>query len=275
MALNEWDSAAMKAKTADLPQRVMSAAIMISVSITCAWFGGLGWALIAAFVMGGIAFEWGRMVEPGSLYLWPRALIAAICGVAFVLAPRIYEMIAVLGFFLVLFRLPKGAVGVAILGAAYLALSGWALAGLRVWPEMTGRTLLFGLFAVVWATDSAAYGVGRLMGGPKIMPIVSPNKTWSGCIGGVVAGVLAGALYALLSETSMLAWAITGFLISVAAQAGDLLESLAKRRFGVKDASGIIPGHGGLLDRLDGHLSAAAVLVILVVLVPGLVEALA
>lgn len=266
-------NAPIKSKANDLPLRVASAAVMIVVSVSCAWFGGIGWAILAAFVMGGVAYEWGRMISPDATLLWLRAIAAAICGVCFVLLPRAYEAVAALGFFITLFGWSKKAGFWAILGSLYLAASGWALAGLRGDEEL-GRTLLFGLFSICWATDSAAYAVGRTIGGPKLFPAISPNKTWSGSVGGTVAGILAGILYSVLSHTDMVAWAMIGWVLAVACQGGDLLESLAKRYFGVKDASGMIPGHGGILDRLDGHLSAASALVFLVIVVPGLMGAL-
>jgi phosphatidate cytidylyltransferase len=261
------------ARNNDLPIRVASAAVMIVISVTAAWFGGVGWAILAAFVMGGVAYEWGRMISPGATLLWARAVIAAFCGVCFVMLPRAYEAVAAFGFFLTLIGWSKKAGFWAILGTLYLAACGWALAGLRGGDE-AGRTLLFGLFAICWATDSAAYGVGRSVGGPKLFPIISPNKTWSGSIGGTLAGIAAGALYSQISHTDLLSWATIGWVLAVACQGGDLLESLAKRYFGVKDASGVIPGHGGILDRLDGHLSAASILVFLVLVVPGLKLAL-
>jgi phosphatidate cytidylyltransferase len=266
-------SAGVKSRPNDLAIRVASAAVMIVVSVTCAWFGGIGWAILAAFVMGGVAYEWGRMISPQATLLWVRAIIAAICGVCFVMLPRTYEAVAAFGFFLTLIGWSKKAGFWAIVGTMYLAASGWALAGLRG-PDEAGRTLLFGLFAICWATDSAAYFVGRTVGGPKLFPIISPNKTWSGSLGGTFAGIAAGIGYAYLSQTSAVGWAIIGWTLAIACQGGDLLESLAKRYFGIKDASGVIPGHGGILDRLDGHLSAASILVFLLLIVPGLKAAL-
>jgi phosphatidate cytidylyltransferase len=129
---------------------------------------------------------------------------------------------------------------------------------LRRDPTLGFWALLF-LFAVVWATDIAAYFAGRAIGGPKLMPAVSPKKTWAGAIGGALGGVVAGLIvvkYAGLGVAPALV--ILAFMLSVVAQAGDLLESAIKRHFGAKDSSGLIPGHGGLMDRLDGFLTAAA-----------------
>ena len=253
----------------DLRVRFVSAMIMVALSLTGAWFGGIGWALLAASIMAALAFEWGRMIAPKAVDLVPRSLIAALCGLCFVLLPRNFEALAALGFFLTLARSPRQFGWLAMAGSIYLALSGWALAGLRGQDEI-GRSLMFGLFAIVWSTDSMAYLVGRVVGGPKLFPLISPNKTWSGSLGGTGAGILAGGLYGLLAGTNPIAWALVGWLLAVLSQGGDLLESLAKRHYGVKDASGVIPGHGGVLDRLDGHLAAALAFVAILLALPGL-----
>jgi phosphatidate cytidylyltransferase len=128
----------------------------------------------------------------------------------------------------------------------------------------TGRATVLWLFALVWATDSAAYFVGRGVGGPRIAPSWSPRKTWSGALGGLAAAGVVGLLTAQvlgISALSPVVW--ISLLVSIASQLGDLGESLAKRRFGVKDASGLIPGHGGFLDRLDGMLAALAAVAVL------------
>lgn len=115
------------------------------------------------------------------------------------------------------------------------------------------------MLLLVWATDIGAYASGRLIGGPLLMPVVSPKKTWAGLIGGVVSAGLVGLAVGLILSLPhpMVIMFISGAL-AVIAQAGDLLESWVKRRWGVKDSSNIIPGHGGVLDRVDGLLAAAA-----------------
>jgi phosphatidate cytidylyltransferase len=123
-----------------------------------------------------------------------------------------------------------------------------------------GLVAIFWLFAVVWAEDTGAYFAGRLIGGPKLAVAISPNKTWAGAVGGTVAGMAAGSAVIVAAG---IAWRplhlAVAFVVVVAAQVGDLLESAVKRRFGVKDASALIPGHGGMMDRVDGFLFAAAV----------------
>jgi phosphatidate cytidylyltransferase len=147
------------------------------------------------------------------------------------------------------------------LGVLYLGLPCAAVVWLRNAPGV-GHDLVFWLMAVVWAADIGAYASGRLIGGPKLAPRISPNKTWAGLIGGVGLAALISAAFAAFGGhgTALLAPAALGLLLGLVSQAGDLGESWVKRRFGVKDASGLIPGHGGLLDRVDA-LMAGIVLV--------------
>ena len=131
---------------------------------------------------------------------------------------------------------------------------------LRASPEY-GLAVTLWLFAVVWGTDVMAYIGGRLIGGPKLWPSVSPGKTWSGAVVGAVTSAVFGALVATLFSPSPIKFAsmaLFGLAISVVSQAGDLFESALKRRAGVKDSSHLIPGHGGLMDRLDGFVVAVA-----------------
>jgi phosphatidate cytidylyltransferase len=142
-------------------------------------------------------------------------------------------------------------------GVPYAGAMALAPIVLRSDPEFGFVAMIF-LFAVVWATDIAAYFVGRAAGGPKLAPRLSPNKTWSGAIGGLAGAVLAALLVVHFSGAGgVLAAAVVAIALSATAQVGDLAESAMKRRFGVKDASSLIPGHGGLMDRLDGFVTAA------------------
>jgi phosphatidate cytidylyltransferase len=149
------------------------------------------------------------------------------------------------------------------IGLAYVALAGAALLWLRNDPDAGRADVLF-LLAVVWAGDIGAYLIGRWIGGPRLAPAISPGKTWSGALGGLLAAVVAGLLAAhfLSSAATWRAVAIAAVL-DVVAQAGDLLESFVKRRLEVKDSGQLIPGHGGLFDRLDGVLAAAPVAALL------------
>jgi phosphatidate cytidylyltransferase len=139
-------------------------------------------------------------------------------------------------------------------GAAAVLIAALALLWLRDLPLIGRRDVLF-LLLVVWASDIGAYAAGRILGGPKLAPAISPAKTWAGAGGGLVAAALAGLGVGAGDAGALLA----ALLLGLAAQAGDLLESAVKRRAGVKDSGSLIPGHGGLLDRLDGVLAAAPV----------------
>jgi len=142
---------------------------------------------------------------------------------------------------------------VRIAGVPYVGLAAAALVWLRFDPDVGQANVLF-VVLMVWATDIGAYAVGRLVGGAKLAPSISPGKTWSGAVGGIVAAVAVGVA---IGRDTVLPAICVAAVLSVISQAGDLLESALKRRFGVKDSGKLIPGHGGLLDRLDGLLTAA------------------
>jgi phosphatidate cytidylyltransferase len=142
-------------------------------------------------------------------------------------------------------------------------LAGAALLWLRA-DSAAGRANVLILLLVVWAGDIGAYVVGRCVGGPRMAPRISPGKTWSGAVGGLLAAVAAGLVAAhLLNDTATWRAALVAAGLAIVAQAGDLLESYVKRRLEVKDSSHLIPGHGGLFDRLDGLLAAAPVAALL------------
>lgn len=124
--------------------------------------------------------------------------------------------------------------------------------------------ILFWMFAIIWSTDIFAFFAGRILGGPKLMPAVSPNKTWSGLAGGLVASVLIGLMSSLMFKGGVLFFVFFSAVLSLIEQASDLFESKIKRIFGVKDSGNIIPGHGGVLDRLDGMMFTAPVVLILI-----------
>ncbi len=166
----------------------------------------------------------------------------------------------------------KGSIASLAFGAIYTSLPFGAFVWIReLQPD--GRLFLFAILAVVWATDIAAYFAGRGFGGPLLSPNDSPNKTWTGAIGAVVCACLAGVAVARAAGGPFVHWLVFSLLLSVVAQAGDLLESRFKRLYGVKDTSGIVPGHGGVLDRLDALMAAVVIAALLLrftaFLVPG------
>ncbi|MGH6961560.1 MAG: phosphatidate cytidylyltransferase, partial [Dongiaceae bacterium] len=144
-------------------------------------------------------------------------------------------------------------------GVAYVGVPCLAMVWLRAMPDDGLATLLW-VLALVWATDTGAYIAGRGLGGPKLAPRISPNKTWAGLIGGMVAAAMTGVAASLLVENAA-AWITVpvSAALAVVEQAGDLFESAVKRHFGVKDSSRLIPGHGGVLDRVDGLLAVSLV----------------
>ncbi len=145
-----------------------------------------------------------------------------------------------------------------IAGGIYAVIALLGPLTLRADPLYGFSAVLF-LFVIVWVTDIMGYGVGRAVGGAKLWSAVSPNKTWAGAVGGVAGALVAGLGVAISEGLSLVPIAILAMILSIVAQAGDLFELAIKRRFGAKDTSHLIPGHGGLMDRLDGFIAAALV----------------
>ena len=244
----------------ELMLRVASAPVLAPIELVAAyvdswWFVAL-WTLAAAAVM----WEWTGLVADRA-----RKPVVTAASAAFVAAGALFAV-----------GRPEAAILALAVGAIVSAVP--APAGKRLWAAAGGAcagamlaaavllrsdgeygfTALVFLFAVVWTTDIFAYFVGRFVGGPKLWAAVSPKKTWSGAIGGMAAAVAVGMIVAQLAGLDRLAvLAVVSLGLSVAAQIGDFSESALKRRFGAKDASHLIPGHGGLMDRLDGFWAAA------------------
>lgn len=256
------------AKPDELLLRVLSASVLGPVAVAAAWLGGPLLAVLALLAAGLMGWEWGRLTNGGRF--GGRGALVTATEIISVLAAALGwpgSGLAALALGATARLLSVGPDGNANLWAGFGTL--WIGAGCvgLLWlgtDAAAGRATLLWIFAVVWATDSAAYLVGRMVGGPRLAPRWSPKKTWSGALGGMAAAAVVGAITANTLGFSMLSpvlWLSMG--LSAAAQAGDLAESAAKRRFGVKDTSGLIPGHGGLLDRLDGMLAALVVAAIL------------
>lgn len=245
---------------ADLPVRAAVGVALIGIAALALWLGGFAFWLVA--MIGGLIMihEWsglhGATASQKRLAQYalmvPLAILSPIAAGPGFLA---VGLLAGAGFFLAIVT-RKGMLGV---GAVYVGLPVLALVFLREQPG--GLLLAFWAMALVWACDIGAYFAGRAFGGPRLMPAVSPNKTWAGLIG----GVLAASLFAL----ALMQWglarplALATPLLAVLAQAGDLYESWLKRRAGVKDSGTLLPGHGGVLDRLDGLVPVAVVAALL------------
>lgn len=253
--------------------RLASAAILIPVALAVV---ALGDGIFAAFV--GLAVlvmarEWVRICTgrpAGGLDAVLAAGLVAATALAALGFPAAALAAGATGAVLAAFLaaadtgLSRGRAFWLGFGALYLAVAATATLWLRAQPA--GYAGFMWLLLLVWSTDTGAYAFGRLIGGPAFVPRFSPNKTWAGVAGGVVAAVAAGALAALIGLSPRALGPDAGaplwpyaVLFALAAQAGDILESAAKRHFGVKDSGALIPGHGGALDRLDGFLLAVCV----------------
>lgn len=250
------------AERTELLLRIASALVMAAGALVLTVAGHWPFALLVAGVAAVLCWEWGNMVRPGNPLL-PLALHAAITvgAAAFATAGRMATALAlVAGGALVMLLLPAGNAtqrGWSAAGALYFGMPVLALTALRTSEALPVAAVLF-LFMVVWAADTAAYFTGRTIGGPKLAPAISPGKTWSGLAGGLAVPTLAGFAFArAIGGTSPVILAFVAACLACISQAGDLTESFVKRRFRQKDASHLIPGHGGFLDRVDGLIFAA------------------
>ncbi|HAU28486.1 MAG TPA: phosphatidate cytidylyltransferase [Rhodospirillaceae bacterium] len=245
--------------------RIISALVMGTITIAAFWKGGDTLAGMLAIVAAIGVDEWVRLVEPECSRL-ERSIAATTMFVA-ILLPRLLGYPSGVG---ALFLLAALVAGIARLtgavhpvrlavGLIYVGLGAVALSFVRTVPG-AGPYLVLYVLLVVWATDIGGYMVGKTLGGPKLAPLVSPRKTWSGALGGILMAVLAAGLlaYAYPSRQIFAMLGLAAFL-SMASQLGDLMESAIKRRYNVKDSGAIIPGHGGILDRVDGLLFAAPI----------------
>jgi phosphatidate cytidylyltransferase len=231
---------------------------MGSLALTTAWIGGFVFAVFWWLASIVVLWEWQRLV--GGRRVAERVAVGGV-SVAFAAILALHN--SILG---VIAALVLGAVAVGWLAGRREGI--WAAAGvlyagalvasvglLRVSPSF-GRVAILWLFAVVWGVDIAAYFGGRQIGGPRLWPSVSPGKTWAGAIVGALAGAVLGLMLAAwTNRLAALFW--LGLATAIASELGDLFESALKRRFGVKDSSSLIPGHGGLMDRLDAFVAAS------------------
>jgi phosphatidate cytidylyltransferase len=251
--------------TSELAARVVSGAVLGVVALLVTYVGGLPYALFWLGAGIAVAIEWTTIAR-----LEPRAPLQIVLGVGLALLAAAYLWAVWPGLVFAVIMVIVAGIAATPRDRLWAA-AGFACAGILVLALLAVRNSpvlglagVLWMFAVVWATDVAAYFVGRRVGGPKLLPRVSPNKTWSGFAGGLTAGTVAGVVVPLIAARSgatlpigLGAIAVVSALGSVVGQLGDLAESALKRRFGVKDSSHLIPGHGGVMDRLDALWAVA------------------
>ncbi len=253
MTATTWTVARRK----ELALRAISAAFLVPFAVFVVWTGGVVLAVACALFAAIMAYEWVRMTNSPSM-----TVMTSLAGLptlaVFVFSPAIglgtlaiCAVIAALAHPLARERMKAG------FGQFYIAGMPLALFILQSGEHWEGATAALILMILVWTSDTFAFFTGRTLGGPSLSR-ASPSKTWSGAIGGALFSALFGLLAAYVTGGHALAWIAAGGLVSVVAQLGDLFESVLKRRLGVKDASGLLPGHGGVMDRVDG-LGVAAV----------------
>ncbi len=250
--------------SSELVLRFNSALILVALSVTSAYAGPRTFAGLILFFVALMSWEWGCVVR-GRSFDSIFALQAGAIAIAGIFILKNYPASAVgtiIGATWAAFLIHKKA-GLAsdpwwtAAGVYYAGFPAIALIAIRQDPDYGFYAILY-LFLVVWSADTGAFFFGRLIGGPKLAPSISPNKTWAGLIGGASTACCAGILFALwLGHTSVAALGGVSLLLGILSQGGDLGESFIKRVFGVKNSSGLIPGHGGVLDRLDGLVFAA------------------
>lgn len=242
----------------DLLPRLVSAVVLAALVAAFVWAGGYVFAGLVAGVAAIIAWEWGRIIRGGAI---DTAMAAHIAVVLFAVGLAAADLIGlavlaiVVGAILVNLLTVGRHPGLSALGVLYAGLPAVALLWLR--DGAWGLAAIGFLVLAVAATDTGAYFAGRLIGGPKLAPRISPNKTWAGLLGAMAASGLVGvAAGNFIAGASVAKLAMFSIVLAIVAQAGDLGESWLKRKFGAKDASNIIPGHGGFMDRVDGLIAA-------------------
>ena len=254
----------------DLGIRTLSSAILIPAILVDIWLGDIWFHLLVALLAVMMAHEWTNIVHDRSSAQFALHAAAALCGA--LLSPSIgwpstlavIAIIAIVSLLLAMAQSRRPSIWL-VSGIPYVGLPAMAFVILRG-ESQAGMLTLMWLFAVVWAADICAYFVGRLIGGRKLAPVISPQKTWAGLFGAIVGGMAAGLVVAYgMGLASLISLGLLGGVLAVIEQLGDLFESALKRHFGIKDSGRLIPGHGGVLDRVDGLVAASLVLAAIVI----------
>ncbi|MGY3452271.1 phosphatidate cytidylyltransferase [Bradyrhizobium sp. USDA 4353] len=251
------DAVSPKKGASNLLLRIAAALVLVPLALGAAYAGGAFWTALVTLVAVGLYLEWlmvvGEVRAIGVSVIGAMAIAAAGVCLAFGLVD---VAVVVLGLGLALVAaLAAGHRSWAASGFIYAAAAELASVLVRLDAALGWYALVL-VFLVVWSSDIGGYVAGRSIGGVRLAPRISPNKTWAGAIGGFVASLVAAGLWSLTGASGLLAMVVLAAVLSVVSQLGDLAESAVKRHFGVKDSSHIIPGHGGLLDRLDGYVAA-------------------
>ena len=248
--------------TQELKLRIVSGLLLAVVVLVATWQGGYAFDIIAAMIGVLVYYEWTTItkIAEDDRIGWAAGWVVQTLLVInmFYGHPHYAIGLVAIAVFAAALRSQIGKSNSWLAGGIFYAgFSGVSLATLRN-DTNSGLVVMLFLFAVVWGTDIAAYFTGRAIGGPKLAPRISPGKTWSGAIGGAVIAMIAGTLLILAFQSTFI-WpvAVIALLLSIISQLGDLFESYIKRRFGVKDSSHLIPGHGGVMDRVDGLVFAS------------------
>lgn len=248
---------------ARLASGIVLAALAVGTNLVGGWFFK-GFVLVLAL---GVAWEWFAMTRAAGRWAACAAIVAVWVALAWHGSIVLALYCAVMGsigtaLFALVRRGGEGG-GWSAGGALYATLPLAAMLWIHAGDD--GELVILWLFAVVWFSDIGAFAFGRMIGGPKLAPAISPSKTWSGAIGGLFSSALFGATLApFLIDSSMAGGALMAVLVGIAAQIGDLFESWVKRRWKTKDSGHLIPGHGGLMDRLDSLTTAAPVFAVIV-----------
>ncbi len=256
----------MAFRARDIGVRVASAVVLAPAAVLAIWAGGLWFLALILLACAVLAVEWAMMSATRAWRIMAGAVaFGLVAGVVAAHAGQLSLALVMLVFGAVaagLFARNRGEEALdAAYGVLYLGWPAVLLIWLRDFDTASGLAWTVSAFAIAWASDIMAYLAGSLVGGPKLWPRFSPNKTWSGFIGGLAAGTVAGAALGTFLDMGLGPWwgAALGLAAALATMTGDLWESALKRRYGVKDAGKLIPGHGGLLDRVDGLMFAVVV----------------
>jgi len=254
----------------DLGIRTLSSAILIPAVLLDIWLGDTWFHLLIALIAVMMAREWTNIVHDRSSAQFALHAAAALCGAFLPLSlgwlPTLAVIAAIGVLSLTLAVIHSRTINIWVLsGVAYVGLPAMAFVILRG-ESQAGMLTIMWLFAVVWAADICAYFAGRLIGGPRLAPIISPKKTWAGLLGAIAGGMAAGIAVAHgMGLVNLVPLGLLGGVLALIEQMGDLFESALKRHYGVKDSGRLIPGHGGILDRVDGLVAASLALAAIVI----------